>query len=94
MKGKTTHWLIRDQTSTLSYRRKRQDYKGIFVVSNIIILLLYNKWNVIIPFLLSNRIIKLSIDGTEEVIQDIKKTSKKAPSVKVIRDKMNLFDKK
>ncbi|WP_454974374.1 hypothetical protein [Capnocytophaga gingivalis] len=45
-------------------------------------------------FLLSNRIIKLSIDGTEEVIQDVKKTSKKAPSVKVIRDKMNLFDKK
>lgn len=45
-------------------------------------------------FLLSNKIIKLSIDGTEEVIQDIKKTSKKAPSVKVIRDKMNLFDKK
>ena len=42
MKGKTTHWLIRDQTSTLSYRRKRQDYKGISVVSNIIILLLYN----------------------------------------------------
>ena len=45
-------------------------------------------------FLLSNRIIKLSIDGTEEVIQDVKKTSKKAPSVKVIPDKMNLFDKK
>lgn len=45
-------------------------------------------------FLLSNKIIKLSIDGTEEVIQDVKKTSKKAPSVKVIPDKMNLFDKK
>ena len=46
-------------------------------------------------FLLSNRIIKLSIDGTEEVIQDVKKTSKKAPSVvKMIPDKMNLFDKK
>ena len=45
-------------------------------------------------FLLSNRIIKLSIDGTEEVIQDVKKTSKKAPSAKVIPDKMNLFDKK
>ncbi len=45
-------------------------------------------------FLLSNRIVKLSIDGTEEVIQDVKKTSKKAPSVKVIPDKMNLFDKK
>ena len=45
-------------------------------------------------FLLSNRIIMLSIDGTEEVIQDVKKTSKKAPSVKVIPDKMNLFDKK
>ena len=45
-------------------------------------------------FLLSNKIIKLSIDGTNEVIQDVKKTSKKAPSVKVIPDKMNLFDKK
>ena len=45
-------------------------------------------------FLLSNKIIKLSIDGTEEVIQDVKKTSEKAPSVKVIPDKMNLFDKK
>ena len=45
-------------------------------------------------FFLSNRIVKLSIDGTEEVIQDVKKTSKKAPSVKVIPDKMNLFDKK
>ena len=45
-------------------------------------------------FLLSNKIIKLSIDGTEEVIQDIKKTSKKAPSVKVIPDKMNIFNKK
>ena len=45
-------------------------------------------------FLLSNRIVKLSIDGTEEVIQDVKKISKKAPSVKVIPDKMNLFDKK
>ena len=45
-------------------------------------------------FLLSNRVVKLSIDGTEEVIQDVKKTSKKAPSVKVIPDKMNLFDKK
>lgn len=45
-------------------------------------------------FLLSNRIVKLSIDGTEEVIQDVKKTSKKAPSAKVIPDKMNLFDKK
>ena len=45
-------------------------------------------------FLLSNRVVKLSIDGTEEVIQDIEKTSKKAPSVKVIPDKMNLFDKK
>lgn len=45
-------------------------------------------------FLLSNKIIKLSIDGTEEVIQDVKKTSKKAPSVKMIPDKMNLFDKK
>ena len=45
-------------------------------------------------FLLSNKIIKLSIDGTEEVIQDVKKTSKKAPSAKVIPDKMNLFDKK
>ena len=45
-------------------------------------------------FLLSNKIVKLSIDGTEEVIQDVKKTSKKAPSVKVIPDKMNLFDKK
>ena len=33
-------------------------------------------------FLLSNRVVKLSIDGTEEVIQDVKKTSKKAPSVK------------
>lgn len=33
-------------------------------------------------FLLSNKIVKLSIDGTEEVIQDVKKTSKKAPSVK------------
>ena len=42
-------------------------------------------------FLLSNRIIKLSIDGTEEVIQDVKKTSKKAPSVKVIPDKINLI---
>ena len=30
-------------------------------------------------FLLSNKIIKLSIDGTEEVIQDVKKTSKKLP---------------
>ena len=51
MKGKTTHWLIRDQTSTLSYRRKKQDYKGISVVSNIIILLLYNNENryLIIP---------------------------------------------
>lgn len=45
-------------------------------------------------FLLSNRIVKLSIDGTEEVIQDVKKTSKKAPSVKVIPDKMNIFNKK
>ena len=45
-------------------------------------------------FLLSNKIIKLSIDGTEEVIQDVKKTSEKAPSVKVIPDKMNLFNKK
>ena len=45
-------------------------------------------------FLLSNKIIKLSIDGTEEVIQDVKNTSEKAPSVKVIPDKMNLFDKK
>ena len=45
-------------------------------------------------FLLSNRIVKLSIDGTEEVIQDVKKTSKKAPSVKVIPDKMNIFHKK
>jgi len=45
-------------------------------------------------FLLSNKIIKLSIDGTEEVIQDVKKTSKKAPSVKVIPDKMNIFNKK
>ena len=45
-------------------------------------------------FLLSNRVVKLSIDGTEEVIQDIEKTSKKAPSVKVIPDKMNLFNKK
>ena len=45
-------------------------------------------------FLLSNRVVKLSIDGTEEVIQDVKKTSEKAPSVKVIPDKMNLFDKK
>ena len=51
MKGKTTHWLIRDQTSTLSYRRKKQDYKGISVVSNIIILLLCNNENryLIIP---------------------------------------------
>ena len=45
-------------------------------------------------FLLSNKIVKLSIDGTEEVIQDVKKTSKKAPSVKVIPDKMNIFNKK
>lgn len=45
-------------------------------------------------FFLSNRIVKLSIDGTEEVIQDVKKTSKKAPSVKVIPDKMNIFNKK
>ena len=45
-------------------------------------------------FLLSNKIVKLSIDGTEEVIQDVKKTSKKAPSVKVIPDKMNIFHKK
>ena len=45
-------------------------------------------------FLLSNKIIKLSIDGTEEVIQDVKKTSKKAPSVKVIPNKMNIFNKK
>lgn len=45
-------------------------------------------------FLLSNRIIKLSIDGTKEVIQDVKKTSKKAPSVKVIPDKINIFNKK
>ena len=45
-------------------------------------------------FLLSNKIIKLSIDGTEEVIQDVKKTSKKAPSVKIIPDKMNIFNKK
>jgi hypothetical protein len=45
-------------------------------------------------FLLSNRVVKLSIDGTEEVIQDVKKTSKKALSVKVIPDKMNLFNKK
>lgn len=45
-------------------------------------------------FLLSNRIVKLSIDGTKEVIQDVKKTSKKAPSVKVIPDKMNIFNKK
>ena len=45
-------------------------------------------------FLLSNKIIKLSIDGTEEVIQDVKKTSEKAPSVKVIPDKMNIFNKK
>lgn len=45
-------------------------------------------------FLLSNKIVKLSIDGTEEVIEDVKKTSKKAPSVKVIPDKMNIFNKK
>ena len=45
-------------------------------------------------FLLSNRIVKLSIDGTEEVIQDIKKTSKKAPSVEVFPDKMNIFNKR
>ena len=45
-------------------------------------------------FFLSNRIVKLIIDGTEEVIQDVKKTSKKAPSVKVIPDKMNIFNKK
>ena len=45
-------------------------------------------------FLLSNKIVKLSIDGTKEVIQDVKKTSKKAPSVKVIPDKMNIFNKK
>jgi len=30
----------------------------------------------------------------EEVIQDVKKTSKKAPSVKVIPDKINIFNKK
>ena len=45
-------------------------------------------------FLLSNKIVKLSIDGTEEVIEDVKKTSKKAPSVKVIPYKMNIFNKK
>ena len=45
-------------------------------------------------FLLSNRIVKLSTDGVEEVIQDVKKTSKKAPSVKVIPDKINIFNKK
>lgn len=45
-------------------------------------------------FLLSNKIVKLSIDSTEEVIEDVKKTSKKAPSVKVIPDKMNIFNKK
>ena len=45
-------------------------------------------------FLLSNRIVKLNIDGSEEIIQDVRKTSKKAPSVKVIPDKMNIFHKK
>jgi len=45
-------------------------------------------------FLLSNKIVKLSIDGTDEVIQDIKRTSKKALSVKVIPDKINIFNKK
>jgi len=43
---------------------------------------------------LSNKIVKLSIDGTDEVIQDIKRTSKKALSVKVIPDKINIFNKK
>nr|WP_314603957.1 hypothetical protein [uncultured Capnocytophaga sp.] len=45
-------------------------------------------------FLLSNRIVKLSTNGVKEVIEDVKKTSKKAPSVKVIPDKMNIFNKK
>ena len=45
-------------------------------------------------FLLSNRIVKLSTNGVKEVIQDVKKTSKKAPSVKVIPDKINIFNKK
>lgn len=45
-------------------------------------------------FLLSNRIVKLNIDGSEEIIQDVRKTSKKALSAKVIPNKMNIFHKK